>query len=877
MRFGAYTAVSGLAAGAVVLSSFAHRPNFYSAAVHLSQTSAYVMILLNFLFVAFIIFLHVLQLALFGRLRGSEVEQLYDKSWYAVTETLLAMSIFREDFDVKFLLLFAVLLGAKCFHWLNASRVDYMDQNPPVSPAVYHARIIASFILLFSVDAFMIYNSALAVLAVLPLGRPNIMVMFAFEFTILFISSIATAGKYILGLTEKYILRQEAARRKLERAAERERSRQERLAAGETLSDEVEEEEEDEEWENELGGWEERAQWTFGLDLVTDLLKLLSYIAFFAVVVRSYGVPLHILRDVYVTVRSFVSKIRDFIRYRRAMAQMNLRYPDATAEELERDDVCIICREQIKVPNAAPIIGPDGQPQPAPPVVQNQRTRAKKLPCGHIFHFACLRGWLERQSRCPTCRRPLLDEPANANNQPNGVAQNGGAVPNRPAVRQFQFGGQFAGFRFEFGQGQDAANALLEAHRQAVQRRAGAGVGVNAAGAAGVAGVAGAAGAQPAPGAAPGVAPTPGAENAPASDTQAGTPAPGTTPATPSAAATALPDPEFHQYSDAQLQSLEALRRQVLDIQRSTLQTLNTIQTQINGRLTGQLNDLSTRLGTASSSSAAPAAASSSSTNNTNTNTIPTIQTGAYTAASPLPTTSENTVPTGFTVPEGWTILPLNPVATRTNQPATPGPHTPQPQTQPQTQPPAPTPTTSQPSPAEQFLLSHFSTVLTSSTAAFTSSLEALRALPSDTRTSLLSHLPTETSDIITNALLATDPATRASYFAPLITQLETLFTFLTAGESEDLSLHTLSEDEELHPFLTTLVARSPPYNRMAQYKRERVAGVEELLKRVLTRGEGVEELRENWGWNAAVAKMILDMVKVEAEGRQGLEWDSDE
>jgi hypothetical protein len=55
------------------------------------------------------------------------VEQLYDKSWYAVTETLLAMSIFRDDFDVKFLLLFAVLLGAKCFHWLNASRVDYVS------------------------------------------------------------------------------------------------------------------------------------------------------------------------------------------------------------------------------------------------------------------------------------------------------------------------------------------------------------------------------------------------------------------------------------------------------------------------------------------------------------------------------------------------------------------------------------------------------------------------------------------------------------------------------------------------------------------------------------------------------------------------------
>ena len=36
------------------------------------------------------------------------------------------------------------------------------------------------------------------------------------------------------------------------------------------------------------------------------------------------------------------------------------------------------------------------------------RMRPKKLPCGHILHFSCLRSWLERQQICPTCRRPVL-------------------------------------------------------------------------------------------------------------------------------------------------------------------------------------------------------------------------------------------------------------------------------------------------------------------------------------------------------------------------------------------------------------------------------------------------------------------------------------
>ena len=33
---------------------------------------------------------------------------------------------------------------------------------------------------------------------------------------------------------------------------------------------------------------------------------------------------------------------------------------------------------------------------------------SKKLPCGHIFHAACLRSWFQRQQTCPTCRLDVL-------------------------------------------------------------------------------------------------------------------------------------------------------------------------------------------------------------------------------------------------------------------------------------------------------------------------------------------------------------------------------------------------------------------------------------------------------------------------------------
>jgi len=126
-----------------------------------------------------------------------------------------------------------------------------------------------------------------------------------------------------------------------------------------------------------------------------------------------YGMPIHIIRDVALTIRSFYKRITDFVRYRQATRDMNQRYPDATAEEVAREDVCIICREDMRPwqqqPNATAAQQPEnsGAAPTAPPVV-DERLRPKKLSCGHILHFACLRSWLERQQNCPTCRRPVL-------------------------------------------------------------------------------------------------------------------------------------------------------------------------------------------------------------------------------------------------------------------------------------------------------------------------------------------------------------------------------------------------------------------------------------------------------------------------------------
>ena len=41
-----------------------------------------------------------------------------------MTESLLAFTIFRDDFDIPFVIMFGFLLFIKCFHWLMADRVE---------------------------------------------------------------------------------------------------------------------------------------------------------------------------------------------------------------------------------------------------------------------------------------------------------------------------------------------------------------------------------------------------------------------------------------------------------------------------------------------------------------------------------------------------------------------------------------------------------------------------------------------------------------------------------------------------------------------------------------------------------------------------------
>jgi len=82
-----------------------------------------------------------------GTLREAEVERINDRISQAVMETCLAMTIFREEFNVEFVAMFTILTFVKVFHWLVQDRVDYIETVPTVS-RLHHLRILTFMALL---------------------------------------------------------------------------------------------------------------------------------------------------------------------------------------------------------------------------------------------------------------------------------------------------------------------------------------------------------------------------------------------------------------------------------------------------------------------------------------------------------------------------------------------------------------------------------------------------------------------------------------------------------------------------------------------------------------------------------------------------------
>ncbi|KAJ2856174.1 E3 ubiquitin-protein ligase hrd1 [Coemansia erecta] len=380
---------------AVFATAFTHHEYFYTACIQMSQSGAAMLALANMGLFLTIILGKLLVRLFFGQLRAIEVERLYEQGWFSITETFLALAVLRDQFDVVTLTLFVFLLFCKIFHWMLEDRVSFMEQQTRISK-LFFARTLSLSAILATTDCLMLAYSVEITLK----HDATMMIVFAFEYMLLLVRFTSTFAKFILNAVDI----------------------------------------------GRDGEWEEKQSLVFYVELVHDAVKFLVYLGFFCTLTLYYRLPIHILRELYITARSLVDRCRDWVRYRKAMRNMHLRYPTVSQSELDtmNDTTCIICREDMAGPTQeqADLWNSARQAGHAPILSGDT---PKKLPCSHVFHFNCLRNWLERQQSCPTCRQSVLDDSSFENNiseqqqqpiadsqdQPNTHEQVGGEDGNR--------------------------------------------------------------------------------------------------------------------------------------------------------------------------------------------------------------------------------------------------------------------------------------------------------------------------------------------------------------------------------------------------------------------------------------------------------------
>ncbi|XP_010553837.1 PREDICTED: ERAD-associated E3 ubiquitin-protein ligase HRD1B-like isoform X2 [Tarenaya hassleriana] len=344
IRLRVYAGLSLFATLAVVYHAFSSRGQFYPAMVYLSTSKISLVLLLNMCLVIMFILWKLVKCVFLGPLREAEIERLNEQAWRELMEILFAITIFRQDFSVVFLAMVVTLLLIKALHWMVQKRMEYIETTPSV-PTLSHVRIVTFLGFLLLLDGIFIFSSLRHLIQT---RQASVSLFFSFEYLIMATTTVSIMVKYVFYVSDLIM----------------------------------------------EGQWEKKPVYTFYLELIRDLLHLSMYICFFVVIFMNYGVPLHLIRELYETFRNFKIRVADYLRYRKITSNMNDRFPDATPEELiVNDATCIICREEM--------------------------TTAKKLICGHLFHVHCLRSWLERQHTCPTCRA-LVVPPENGTSAATG-------------------------------------------------------------------------------------------------------------------------------------------------------------------------------------------------------------------------------------------------------------------------------------------------------------------------------------------------------------------------------------------------------------------------------------------------------------------------
>lgn len=383
--FGAYLAASTALTAYAINQALWTRPNVYTAGIELSK-GMNMLILTNWLIGWSVFVGKMLQEIMFGELRLIEIEHLYERAWFTVTNLLMTLAMFRSENNLLIFGMIMVLLFMKVFHWILGDRMELLFQRQQQDPNSSLKNVLwdrtTGTLVVFLVMDYKVISSCIDHAFV---HSTDVFVVFGLDFLMVYLELLEGALKFALNVTEMIYLK----------------------------------------WYPEEEVWEDKV-WISKIGMIIiSVIRLMAVLFVFIGLIYAYIIPVNFTRDVYVGVVRLVKQLKDFFYFLKAARDLDAHISDATEEDLDGQTMCIICRDDMTtdVPN------------------KRGRNAPKKLPCGHVLHFGCLKSWLERSHCCPTCRREVFN--SSEGNLPewthhhhvegeNGAnGENGGNMENR--------------------------------------------------------------------------------------------------------------------------------------------------------------------------------------------------------------------------------------------------------------------------------------------------------------------------------------------------------------------------------------------------------------------------------------------------------------
>ncbi|VEU19999.1 DEKNAAC100080 [Brettanomyces naardenensis] len=295
----------------------------------------------------------LLQELMFGELRLIETEHLYERAWFTVTNLLMTLAMFRSENNLLIFGMILALLFMKVFHWILGDRLEYVFQQQQLNEHSGIRKIVVNrTTVVLGIFLVLDYKIIMSCIDHAFLHSTDVFVVFGLDFLMVYLDLLEATLKYGLNVGEMVYLKYHR---------------------------------EDEVWEDKV--WINK----IGMILIS-FFRLIAVGFVFVGLIYAYIIPVNFTRDVYVGVVKLVNQLKDFFYLVKAARDLEAHITDATEEDLIDQEMCIICRDDMTtdVPS------------------KRHRNAPKKLPCGHVLHFGCLKSWLERSHRCPTCRREVF-------------------------------------------------------------------------------------------------------------------------------------------------------------------------------------------------------------------------------------------------------------------------------------------------------------------------------------------------------------------------------------------------------------------------------------------------------------------------------------